>query len=120
VPLKLHTTDAYILLVPPPPKLADGAAAAAAAPAHEPAGASAQADCGGGEAPSKAWRAYYWLGASCTADKSGAAAALVVQLSGLLMCDDRAVSLQREIASDGWPLMASDGHLWPVMATYGL
>jgi hypothetical protein len=23
VPLKLHTTDAYILLVPPPPKLAD-------------------------------------------------------------------------------------------------
>ena len=42
VPLKLHTTDAYILLVPPPPKLADGAAAAAAPPAHERAGASAQ------------------------------------------------------------------------------
>jgi len=36
VPLKLHTTDAYILLVPPPPKLADGAAAAAAPPVHEP------------------------------------------------------------------------------------
>ena len=73
--LKLHTTEAYILLLP----------------IFSPAG-----EDGGLEPVMGRWRLHYWIGSKCTADKSGAAAALVVQLSGLLAVDGRAVSHYRE------------------------
>ena len=105
-PLKLHTTDAYILLAPPTKAstaaAAPAAAPAAAAPTAAEAGISASGGSGSGtgEADDKAWRIFYWLGAACTADKSGAAAALVVQLSGLLSADGSAALHRREVEGD--------------------
>ena len=99
-PLRLHTTDAYILLVPCARVQAPATAPAAAPAAGEDRGAADDAggvsrggDGGGG----CSWRAHYWLGAACTADKSGAAAALVVQLDGLLSSDGATVSHRREV-----------------------
>ena len=113
-PLKLHTTDAYILLAP---EMSDEtvSAPAAAAPAgspspskraslrpsgeeHEASGAVERPPAAGGGAPKQVgWRAHYWLGAATTADKAGAAAALVVQLGGLLAADGLRVSHMREV-----------------------
>ena len=85
-PLRLHTTDAYILLVPITPD------------ADEP---KSDANEPRSDKPRSGWRAHYWIGASCTADKSGAAAALVVQLGGLLHSDGKLVGgHMREVEGD--------------------
>ena len=76
--LTLRSSDAYLVLA----SIADGGRGAGGG-----AGGGGGGGTNGGGAK-KSWHVHFWIGASCGADKAGAAAALTVQLCGLLEEDE--------------------------------
>ena len=152
-PLKLHTTDAYLLLVPvalgspsrncsPHPGRPDGGGGrgSGGGGGGEKAGGGGGRGRGGGggdrgrgedgdmgaagdsaggpsgDGVTTGWRAHYWIGKQCTADKAGSAAALVVQLSSLASASDgMAVRQVREVeGAESTALLTAFPHLQAV------
>tara|TARA_B100000795_G_scaffold62427_1_gene41924 strand:+ start:125 stop:436 length:312 start_codon:yes stop_codon:yes gene_type:complete len=71
--LTLRSSDAYLVLA----SIADGGG-----------GGGGGGGTQGGGGTKRSWHVHFWIGASCGADKAGAAAALTVQLCGLLEEDE--------------------------------
>ena len=69
-----------------------------------------------GDGVTTGWRAHYWIGKQCTADKAGSAAALVVQLSSLASASDgMAVRQVREVeGAESTALLTAFPHLQAV------